>query len=123
MSMPWDPSLEWDKPGGVGSTDTGPSVLDGLVADGKLSKVVPNHLRLDLNLVECLAIVDTNDASNHLRDNDHVAEMGPHWLWLLTGRSILFLFKGSRVSLRSNNVSGKKSKFYKYKIDQHRILQ
>jgi hypothetical protein len=44
--------------------------------------------------------------------------MGPHWLRLLTGRSILFLFKGSRVSLRSNNVSGKKSK-----LDQHRILQ
>jgi len=107
----------------VSGTDTGPTVLDRLVGDGELSEVVANHLRLDLNLVECLAIVDTDDASNHLRDNDHVAEMGPHWLRLLTGRSILFLFKGSRVSLRSNNVSGKKSKFYKYKIDQHRILQ
>ena len=93
-------------------------MLDRLVRDGELCEVVANHLRLDLNLVECLAVVDTNDASNHLRDNDHVAEMGPHWLRLLTGRSILFLFKGSRVSLRSNNVSGKKSK-----LDQHRILQ
>ena len=93
MSMPWDPSLEWDKPGGVGSTDTGPSVLDGLVADGKLSKVVPNHLRLDLNLVEGLAIVDTDDATNHLRHNDHVAEVGPDGLWLFTSRSIFFLFK------------------------------
>jgi hypothetical protein len=39
---------------------------------------------LDLNLVEGLAIVHTNHASNHLRDNDHVAKMCPYRLWLLT---------------------------------------
>jgi hypothetical protein len=63
-------------------------VLNRLVGDGELRKVVTNHLRLNLNLVEGLAIVDTDDAS------DHVAEVGPHWLWLLASRGILFLFKG-----------------------------
>jgi len=93
---PWDTtdlgnnSFQRDKPRRVGGTDTGPTVLDWLVGDGELCKIVANHLRLDLNLVEGLAIVDTNNASNHLRDNDHVAEMGLHWLWLLTSWSILF---------------------------------
>ena len=79
----------------MGGTDTGPTVLDWLVGDGELCKVMANHLRLDLNLVKGLAIVDTDKAADHLRDNDHVAEMCPHWLGLLTSRSILFLFKTS----------------------------
>jgi hypothetical protein len=90
---PYPASLEGNEPRGVGGTDTRPTVLDRLVRDGELCEVVANHLRFDLNLVEGLAIVDTDDATNHLRHNDHVAEVGPHGLWLLTGRSILFLFK------------------------------
>ena len=74
----------------------GPPTLDRFIRDGELYKIVANYLRFDLNLVEGLAIVDTNNASNHLRDNDHVAEMGLHWLWLLTRRSILFLFTAVR---------------------------
>lgn len=35
-----------------------------------------NHLRLDFNLVKLLSRVDTDDATNHLRDDDHVSEMG-----------------------------------------------
>ena len=89
--MPWDPSLERDEPGGVGSTDTRPSVLDGLVTDGEFSKVVPNHLRLDLNLVECFPVVHTNYAAYHLWHNDHVAQMSPDRLGLLTSRCFLFL--------------------------------
>jgi len=36
---------------------------------------VADHLRLDLNLVELLAGVDTNDAADHLGDNDHVTQV------------------------------------------------
>jgi len=71
-------------------------MLDRFIRYGELYKIVVNDLRIDLNLVEGLAIADTNNASNHLRDNDHVAEMGLHWLWLLTRRSILFLFTAVR---------------------------
>ena len=85
------PSLQRNEPRRVGSTDTGPTVLDWLVRDGELCKVVANHLRLDLNLIEGLAVVDADDAPNHLRHNDHVAEVGLHRLRLLTGGSILFL--------------------------------
>ena len=65
-------------------------MLDRLVRDGELCEVVANHLRLDLNLVEGLAIVDTDDATNHLRHNDHVAEVGPDGLWLFTSRRSFF---------------------------------
>ena len=34
-------------------------MLHGLVGDGELTQVVANHLGLDFNLVEDLAIVDT----------------------------------------------------------------
>ena len=34
-----------------------------------------NHLRLNLNLVEFLSGVDTNDAANHLRDDNHVSQV------------------------------------------------
>ncbi len=43
-----------------------------------------DHVRLDFNLVEGLAIVDTENGSNHLGDDDHVTEMGAHGLRLLT---------------------------------------
>jgi hypothetical protein len=45
---------------------------------------VTDHVRLDFNLVEGLAIVDTENGSNHLGDDDHVTEMGAHGLRLLT---------------------------------------
>ncbi len=48
-----------------------------------------NHLRLDLNLVELLSGVDTNNAANHLRDNNHVSEMRLDKVWLLVGLSLL----------------------------------
>lgn len=34
-----------------------------------------NHLGLDFHLVELLAGVDSDDASDHLGDDDHVAEV------------------------------------------------
>jgi hypothetical protein len=73
----------------VGSSDTGTSVLDGLVGDRELGQVVTNHLGLDLNLVELLSGVDSNDGSNHLGDDDHVTEVGLDKVGLLVGLSLL----------------------------------
>ena len=36
---------------------------------------------LDFDSIEILSVVDTNDAANHLGDNDHVSEMGFHGRW------------------------------------------
>jgi hypothetical protein len=47
---------------------------------------VTSHLRLDFNLVEDLTVVDTNDGTNHLRDDDHVTEMGLDSFGLLASR-------------------------------------
>lgn len=48
-----------------------------------------NHLRLDLDLVELLSGVDTDDAADHLGDNDHVTEVGLDEIGLLVGLGLL----------------------------------
>jgi hypothetical protein len=73
----------------VGGTNTGTTVLDGLVGDGELSEVVSNHLGLDLDLVEGLSVVDTDDGTDHLGDDDHVTEVGLDDSGLLQGGGIL----------------------------------
>lgn len=48
-----------------------------------------NHLRLDLNLVELLAGVDTDDGADHLGDDDHVTEVSLDEIGLLVGLGLL----------------------------------
>lgn len=60
-----------------------------VLRDRELSQVVANHLRLDLNLVELLAGVDTDDGADHLGDNDHVTEVGLDEVGLLVGLGLL----------------------------------
>jgi hypothetical protein len=50
---------------------------------------VTNHLGLDLDLVELLSRVDTDDGSDHLGDDDHVTEVGLDEVGLLVGLSLL----------------------------------
>lgn len=81
--------LEGNETRRVGGTDTGATVLDGPVGDGELGQVVADHLGLDLDLVELLARVDTNDAANHLRDDNHVTEVSLDDVGLLVGLGLL----------------------------------
>lgn len=46
-----------------------------ILRDGEFSQVVANHFRLDFDLVKFLARVDTNNATNHLGDDNHISEM------------------------------------------------
>lgn len=48
-----------------------------------------NHLRLDLDLVELLAGVDTNNATDHLGNNDHVTKVSLDKVGLLVGAGLL----------------------------------
>lgn len=48
-----------------------------------------NHLRLDLDLVELLSGVDTDDGANHLGDDDHVTEVSLDEIGLLVGLGLL----------------------------------
>lgn len=58
-------------------------MLYRLVGHGELAKVVADHVRLDLDGVELLAVVDANDAADHLGEDDHVAKV------CLDGRGLL----------------------------------
>lgn len=55
------------------------------VGDGELTQVVANHLWLDLNGVENLTVVDTNQGANHLWDDDHVSQVSLDNSRLLVG--------------------------------------
>jgi len=68
--------LEGDESGRVGRTNSGASVSDGSVSDGELTKVVSHHLGLDIDVVEHLAVVDSDLGMDHLGDDKHVAKVG-----------------------------------------------
>ncbi len=67
----------------VGTAEAGAAVTDGVVGDRELTEVVANHISLDLNQVEDLAVVDSDLSTNHLGDDDHVAEVSLDGLGLL----------------------------------------
>ena len=48
-----------------------------------------DHLRSDLDLVELLAGVDTDDAADHLGDDNHVSEVSLDEVGLLVGLGVL----------------------------------
>ena len=48
-----------------------------------------DHLRLDLDLVEALSVVNTHNGPNHLRDDNHVSQVSSNGLWLLSGGRFL----------------------------------
>lgn len=55
-------------------------MFNRFVCNAKLPKVMADHLGLDFHLVEGLAIVNSNDASDHFWDNDHVSQVRFHYL-------------------------------------------
>ena len=79
------PLLEGDEARRVGGTNTGLAVLNRSVGDGEFCQVVANHVGLNFDLVEGLAVIDTDDRANHLGDDDHVTEMGADRVGLLPG--------------------------------------
>lgn len=60
-----------------------------VLRDRELGQVVTNHLRSDLDLVEGLSVVDTDNASDHLRHDNHVTEMCLDDVGLLVGLGLL----------------------------------
>ena len=48
------------------------------IRDGEFSQVVADHFRLDLDLDEGLAVVDTADVANHFWDDNHVSAVSFH---------------------------------------------
>ena len=65
--------LQRDESRRVSGTNTRPSVFDGFISDAEFTQIMTNHFRLNFNLVESLAIVNTNNAACHLWNNNHVS--------------------------------------------------
>lgn len=76
--------LERNESGRCGCSNSWPSVANWLVRDRVLGQIVSQHIWLNLYLIECLSIVYTDDATNHLWYDDHVSQVRADWLWLFT---------------------------------------
>ena len=90
----------------MSGTDTGSTVLDWLVCQREVSQVESDHFWLDFNLVEGLAVVDTDDGADHLWNDDHVAQVSLDNRWLLIWRCFLLGFaqlldQGHRLALQA----------------------
>lgn len=59
----------------MSGSNTGATVLDGSVGNGELAEVVTDHLSLDFNVGEGLSVVNSNDGTDHLGDDDDVTEV------------------------------------------------
>lgn len=84
--------LQRNEPRTVRGPDPRPAVLDRLIGNTELPQIMPDHLRLDFHLVEFLARINANYAANHLRNDNHVAQMGFDQVGLLVGLGFLFGF-------------------------------
>ena len=69
--------------------DTGTTVSDRLVGDGELAQVHADHLGLHFHTAEHLSVVDTDNGTDHFRNDDHVSEVGFNPTGLLAWRSFL----------------------------------
>jgi hypothetical protein len=83
-----DTLSERDESRRVSGTNTRSTVLDRLVGQTELAQVVSDHLSLDFDLVERLAVVHTDDAADHLGDDDGVTQVGLNHGWLLQWRRL-----------------------------------
>lgn len=75
--------------GPLGGSHTGFTVSAGLVGDAELAEVAADHVELDLHIVEGLSVVNSNVVSDHLGHHNRISEVGLHWGWLLSGKSVL----------------------------------
>lgn len=73
----------------LGCTDTGLTVASGLVTEGEFAQVAADHIELDFDVVESLAVVDSDEVSNHIGHDNCISEVGFDWDRLLTGNSVL----------------------------------
>lgn len=71
-----------------GSSDTSLSVTGGLVCDRHLAEVAPNHIKLDFDVHEGFAVVNSNVVADHFGHDDSVAEVSLDHSGFLSGLSV-----------------------------------
>ena len=81
--------LERDEPGAVCAPNARAPVAHRLVCDREFPEIVADHLGLNLDAIEDLAVVNTDDGADHFGHNDHVAQVRLHGLGLVHGPAVL----------------------------------
>ena len=94
----------------MGGADTRSSVPYRLVCDSEFTQVHANHFRLHFHTAEHLSVVDTDDGTNHFRDDDHVTQVGLDTTGLFARWGLLLglseaLDQGHRLALQTTGHS------------------
>ncbi len=71
-------------------TDTSLTVASGLVGERELTQIPANHIKLDFDVIEALAIVNSHKVSNHFGHDDSISEMSLDGGWLFSREHVLF---------------------------------
>lgn len=69
----------------------------GLVGEGELSEVAADHVELNFNVVESLAVVDGDVVADHFGEDDGIAQVGLDGGGLLSQLSVLLALLALRV--------------------------
>lgn len=88
--------LERDELSSLSRGESRATVGDRVVSDGEFTQVVTDHIRLDLDGNVVTTVVDTDDGSNHLRDDDHITKVSLDGLRLLISVSLLLLWNSRK---------------------------
>lgn len=67
--------LQWHEARGAVGTKTWTTVTNSLVRKGEFGQVVTNHISLNINNVEDLAVVDSNNRADHFWHDDHITKV------------------------------------------------
>ena len=76
--------------GSLGGTNTCLSVSGVLVGERELSEISADHIELDFDNIESLAIVHSHKAADHLGHDDSVSQVSLNGDWLLTWGGVGF---------------------------------
>lgn len=74
------------------SSNTRATMLYRLIRNGKLPQVVADHFRANFYLIKSLAVVNTDNRTNHFGENDHIAKVRLHHGRFLPNIAILLTF-------------------------------
>ncbi len=81
--------FKWDHLGRT-HQGTSSSVLNRRVSDGELTQIETNQVWFNLNIDECLPVVNANNRPDHLWKDDGIAKVSSNWDWLLSIWALFF---------------------------------
>lgn len=83
--------------GTLGGSHTGFTVASRLVGQGEFTQISPNHVKLNLHIIEAFPIVHSHKVAHHLGHHNRITKVSLDWSWLLSWKGVLFCFLALQI--------------------------